>query len=42
MDIWLLTSSRRPLSLAAQQLVEFIRADLVQFQQSRPAVSAEP
>ena len=26
MDIWLLTSSRRPLSLAAQQLVEFIRA----------------
>jgi DNA-binding transcriptional LysR family regulator len=34
MDIWLLTSSRRPLSLAAQQLVEFIRATLIQFQQS--------
>jgi DNA-binding transcriptional LysR family regulator len=34
MDIWLLTSSRRPLSLAAQQLVEFIRAALVQFRQS--------
>jgi len=34
MDIWLLTSSRRPLSLAAQQLVEFIRAALVQFQNS--------
>jgi len=41
MDIWLLTSSRRPLSLAAQQLVEFIRATLVQFQQSRSAVSSE-
>jgi DNA-binding transcriptional LysR family regulator len=34
MDIWLLTSSRRPLSLAAQQLVEFIREALGQFQQS--------
>ena len=34
MDIWLLTSSRRPLSLAAQQLVEFIRAALIEFQQS--------
>jgi hypothetical protein len=41
MDIWLLTSSRRPLSLAAQQLVEFIRGALVQFQQSRSAVSSE-
>jgi DNA-binding transcriptional LysR family regulator len=34
MDIWLLTSSRRPLSLAAQQLVEFVRVALGQFQQS--------
>jgi hypothetical protein len=33
MDIWLLTSSRRPLSLAAEQLVDFIRAALVPFQQ---------
>ncbi|MGO4574000.1 LysR substrate-binding domain-containing protein [Microvirga sp. 2TAF3] len=33
MDIWLLTSSRRPLSLAAQQLVDFIRAALAPFHQ---------
>jgi DNA-binding transcriptional LysR family regulator len=33
MDIWLLTSSRRPLSLPAQQLVKFLREALVKFQQ---------
>lgn len=33
MDIWLLTSSRRPLSLAAQQLADFIRAALAPFHQ---------
>ncbi|MBF9234137.1 LysR substrate-binding domain-containing protein [Microvirga alba] len=33
MDIWLLTSSRRPLSLVAQQLVDFIRAALAPFHQ---------
>ncbi|MBM6595137.1 LysR substrate-binding domain-containing protein [Microvirga pudoricolor] len=31
MDIWVLTSSRRPLSLAAQQLVDFIRTALRPF-----------
>ena len=34
MDIWVLMSRRRPLSLAAQQLVDFIRTALRPFSQA--------